>query len=129
MQGYRALPWYAHANMAKGFTLVAHLPGYGKLSISQRSLEWRPSGNTVNIHRASFERFAAVFQTIKPVRSVRNTTGVPTPEGTAKSKDAQVKIQANWRSALAAAKVGEPKPEGVTPLQWQKAKVAAKKTK
>lgn len=116
--------------MAKGFTLVAHLPGYGTLTISQRSIEWQPSGNTVNVHRASFERFAAVFEEqIKPVRSVRNTTGVPTPEGTARSKDAQVKIQANRQSALAAAKAGEPKPEGVTPLQWQKAKAAAKKIK
>jgi hypothetical protein len=114
--------------MPKGFALIVRLPGYGKLTISPRSVEWRPSGNKVNVHRANFERFAQIVEAnLQPIRSVRNTTGVPTPTGTAAAKDANVKIQANRQAALAAAKAGEPKPEGVTPLQWKRAKAAAKK--
>lgn len=114
--------------MTKGLILVVHLPGYGDLTLSPRSVEWRPSGSWVKVHRASFGKFAAVLESNLPKsRAVRNPSGTPTASGSAAAKKAWKKIHANKRKALAAAKAGEPKPEEATPLQWRKAKAGRKK--
>jgi hypothetical protein len=82
----------------------------------------------VNVHRASFAKFAAIFEAnLSKIRAVRNPSGTPTVKGSAAARAANVKIHANRKRALAAAEAGEAKPGSVTDLQWRKAKVDAKK--